>query len=406
MGSPPLFTLILALSALSLRAGDTLLIALTGAFSGGSATQGTSMRDGARLAIQEINAAGGIPVGRHHLRIRVLERDDEGKNERGALIAQELASMAALSGVIGTVNTGVALAGDKYFEHKGITKLVTPCAGSQCMAQWSRAGVRNLSIFRFGVNDGIQSAMAVAELTRRGLTRVALLHDSTNYGVSGRDDLLREIRAQGKVQVVALEKFNMGDRDMTAQLLKARTGGAQAVLVWGQGLEAAIIANGMAKLGLKVPLIGSSALASSNFTETAGRNGNGTLMPETFIEEPINPPVAAFLARFHKAYRVTRIAAPMAAAQGYDCVKIFAAAVQQAQSADTRRIKEALEDLREPVAGVIAIWRHPFSRWNPADPQTQEAFRQDQAVMGMVLDGRIVFSDPADRDRLSRATTP
>ena len=103
---------------------------------------GVSMRDGAKLAIAEINAAGGIQVGQKKLKIEVIERDDEAKNERGALIAQELASMDDLSGVIGTVNTGVVMAGDKHLQEKGITKIITPAAGSASMTQWSKAGVQ------------------------------------------------------------------------------------------------------------------------------------------------------------------------------------------------------------------------------------------------------------------------
>ena len=60
------------------------------------------------------------------MKFEVIERDDEAKNERGALIAQELASTSNLSGVIGTVNTGVCLAGDKHLQEKGITKIITP----------------------------------------------------------------------------------------------------------------------------------------------------------------------------------------------------------------------------------------------------------------------------------------
>jgi branched-chain amino acid transport system substrate-binding protein len=201
---------------------------------------------------------------------------------------------------------------------------------------------------------------------------------------------------------VATEKFNLGDKDMTAQLLHAKAGGAQAVLIWGIGPELAAVANGMAKLGMKVPLVGGWTLSMSNFIDNAGRNGDGTLMPQTFIEEPYSPRAKAFLDAYHQAYGVTRMPSPMSAAEGYDAVLLFAAAVRQAGSTDTRRIKEALEDLREPVPGVIATWRHPYSRWNPADEQSHEAFRTGQTVMGMVKDGRVVFADPADRARLAK----
>ena len=361
------------------------------------------MRDGAKLAISEINAEGGVSIGGKKLKIEIIERDDEAKNDRGALIAQELASMDNLSGVIGSVNTGVVIAGDKHLQEKGITKIITPAAGSASMTQWSKAGVADLSIFRFAAHDGIQSGMVVEEAINRKFTKVAILHDATNYGVSGRDDLLAQIKAQGnKLEVVATEKFNIGDKDMTAQLIKAKSAGAQAILIWGIGPELAAVANGMAKNDLNIPLIGGWTLSMSNYIDNAGKNGNGTLMPQTFIEEAISPRAKSFIDGYHKAYKVERIPSPVSAAQGYDAVYIFAAAAKQAQSTDTRKIKDALEDLKEPVKGVIATWKHPFSKWNPADVQTHEAFRLENVVMGLVKDGRVVFGNDADRQRLAR----
>ena len=402
-----LTTLLAGLFATQAYAADSIKIAITGPFSGGSAPMGSSMRDGAKIAIAEINAAGGIKVGAQMLKFEVLERDDEAKNERGALIAQELASMNDLSGVIGTVNTGVCLAGDKHLQEKGITKIITPAAGSASMTQWSKAKVKDLSIFRLAAHDGIQAAMVVSEAINRKYTKVAMLYDSTNYGVSGRDDMAEQIKKQGNIlQVVTTDKFNIGDKDMTAQLLRAKNGGAQAVLIWGIGPELAAVANGMAKIGLKVPLIGGWTLSMSNFIDNSAKNGNGTLMPQTFIEEPITPKAKNFISAYHKAYNVKRIPSPVSAAQGYDAVFIFAAAVKQAQSIDTKKIKLALEDLKEPVQGVITTWKKPFSTWDPANEESHEAFRRDQVVMGMVQDGHVVFGNDADRKRLiSNATS-
>jgi len=398
-----LTTLLLGLLASPAFAADSIKIAITGPFSGGSAPMGTSMRDGAKLAISEINAAGGISVGSKKMKFEVIERDDEGKNERGALVAQELASMDDLSGVIGTVNTGIALSGDKHLQEKGITKIITPAAGSASMTQWSKAGVKDLSMFRFAADDSIQSAMVVEEAIKQKFTKVAIIHDATNYGVSGRDDLLEQIKKQGnKLTVVATEKFNIGDKDMTAQLLKAQSSGAQAILIWGIGPELAAVSNGMAKIGLKVPLIGGWTLSMSNYIDNAGKNADGTLMPQTFIEDPITPKVKSFIEGYHKAYNVTRIPSPVSAAQGYDAVLIFAAAVKQAGTTDTRKIKEALEDLKEPVKGVIATWKKPFTKWDPANVESHEAFRRADTVMGMVKDGRVVYANKADRDGMTK----
>jgi branched-chain amino acid transport system substrate-binding protein len=399
-----LLSLLAAALALPALAGDTVKIALTGPYSGGSAPMGISTRDGSKLAIAELNAAGGIQVGDRKLKIEFIERDDEAKNERGALIAQELAAMPDLSGVIGSVNTGVVMAGDKHLQEAGITKIICPAAGSKSMTQWATPdGPKQLSIFRFAAHDGIQASMVVEEAIQRGFKKVAIFADATNYGASGRDDMLDQIKKQGnKLEVVTTEKWAIGDKDMTAQLLKAKALGAQAILIWGIGPELAAIANGQAKLGYKVPLIGGWPLSMSNFIDNAGPNGNGALMPQTFIEEPINARAKGFIEAYHRAYGVTRIPSPVSAAQGYDAVLIFAAAVKQAGSTDSRKIRDALETLKEPVEGVIATWRNPYAKWDPADVTTHEAFRREQTVMGMVKDGRVVFANQADRARLAK----
>jgi branched-chain amino acid transport system substrate-binding protein len=238
------------------------------------------------------------------------------------------------------------MAGDRHLQEKGITKIITPAAGSASMTQWV-GKAPDLSVFRFAANDGIQAAMVVEEAVKRKFSKVALLHDATNYGVSGRDDLLREIKKQGdKLQVVATEKFNIGDKDMTA-------------------------------------------------------HGNGALMPQTFIEDPITPKAKSFIEAYHKAYKVTRIPSAVSAAQGYDAVYLFAAAVKQAGSTDTHKIKAALEGLHESVQGVIATWKHPYGKWDTANVETHEAFRREHAVMGMVQDGRVVFAHDSDRKRLA-----
>ncbi len=408
-----LLGLLLCLTATQALAADTIKLALTGPYSGGSAPMGTSARDGSKLAIEEINAAGGIQVGPKRLKIEIIERDDEAKNERGALIAQELAAMSDLSGVIGSVNTGVVMAGDKHLQEKGITKIICPAAGSASMTQWldkpakddkpAVPGPKSLSIFRFAAHDGIQAAMVVEEAINRKLTKVALFADATNYGASGLADMKDQVAKQGnKLTVVTEEKWAIGDKDMTAQLLKAKSLGAQAILIWGIGPELAAVSNGMAKLGLKVPLIGGWPLSMSNYLDNAGANGNGTIMPQTFIEEPITARAKGFIDAYHKAYNVKRIPSPVSAAQGYDAVLLWAAAVKQAGSTDSLKIRDALEDLKDPVDGVIALWKKPYSKWSPTDVTTHEAFRREQTVMGMVQDGRVVFANEADRARLAK----
>jgi len=86
-------------------AADTIKLGVQGPFTGGSSSMGVSMRDGVRLAVDEINKAGGV-MGRQ---LELIERDDEAKNERGVQIAQELIGQK-VTATVGYINTGVALA--------------------------------------------------------------------------------------------------------------------------------------------------------------------------------------------------------------------------------------------------------------------------------------------------------
>ena len=258
-------------------------------------------------------------------------------------------------------------------------------------------------MFRFAANDGVQSDVIIEEAVKRlGLKKVAIIADDTNYGVSGRDDLTKRLTAIAGVSVVASEKFSIGTKDMTAQLLKARSEGAQGVFVVGIGPELAAVANGMTKLGYKVPLLGSWTLSMGNFLDNAGAAGNGAKMPQTFIQEDYTPRAKAFIAAYKAAYKVDRIPSPVSAAQGYDSVKILAAAIEQAGSTNSKDIKDALENLNAPVDGAIARWVKPYSTWDPAKPESHEAFRKDRVVVGEAKDGHVTFAHEEDKQRLEK----
>ncbi len=102
----------LACSMSLAHAADPIKIGVSGPFTGGSSSMGVSMRDGVRLAADEINKAGGV-LGRPQL---LVERDDEAKNERGVQIAQELINKEKVAATVGYINTGVALASQRFYQ--------------------------------------------------------------------------------------------------------------------------------------------------------------------------------------------------------------------------------------------------------------------------------------------------
>jgi branched-chain amino acid transport system substrate-binding protein len=253
-------------------------------------------------------------------------------------------------------------------------------------------------VFRTSAADTIQSALIVKQAVDvMKFTKVAILADSTNYGQLGREDLEKALTAKN-MKPVAVEKFNVKDVDMTAQLLKAKEAGAEAILTYAIGPELAQIANGMEKLGWKVPMIGSWTLSMGNFIDNAGKNGEGALMPQTFIQEPNTPKRKAFIAAYQKAYNPPngRIPSPVSAAQGYDSMYILAAAIKQAGNTDGVKIREALENLNEKIDGVVTTYDHPYTH------DDHEAITINMVVMGKVHEGHVVYANESDKGTVVR----
>ena len=388
----------LTLSAIALAAtttfalaADPIKIGLSGPLTGGSSSMGVSMRDGVKLAVDEINAAGGV-IGR---KIELIERDDEAKNERGVQIAQELINKEKVVATVGFINTGVALAAQRFYQDAKIPVMNNVATGSAITHQFDKDP--DNYIFRNSAHDSIQAPMIVEEaISRRGFKRVAILADSTNYGQLGREDLEKALAAKS-VKAVAIEKFNIKDVDMTAQLLKAKEAGAEAVLTYAIGPELAQIANGMTKLGWKVPMIGSWTLSMANFIDNAGPGGEGARMPQTFIQEPTTPKRQAFIINYLKTFKPkgNRIDSPVSAAQGYDSVYLLAAAIKQANSTEGPKIRAALEDLKAPVDGVVTTYIKPFTKTD------HEAITANIPVFGEVKGARVVYAYQDDAKKAS-----
>ncbi|QWD60475.1 ABC transporter substrate-binding protein [Polynucleobacter sp. MWH-UH35A] len=362
-------------------------LGVSGPFTGGSASMGVSMRDGVRLATKEINAAGGINGNK----IVLVERDDEAKNERGVQIAQELINNEKVVATLGYINTGVALASQRFYQDAKIPVMNNVATGSILTKQFPNAPENY--VFRNAAPDNIQAPLIAKEaVEKRGLKKVAILADSTNYGQLGREDLEKALKGYG-VTPVAVEKFNIGDVDMTSQLLKAKNAGADVILTYAIGPELAQIANGMAKLGWKKPMIGSWTLSMASFIDTAGKNGNGATMPQTYIQTPSTTAKrkafqAAYLAEFKP--KNNNIASPVSAAQGYDSVYLLAAAIKQANSTEGPKIVAALQDLKAPVDGVVITYNKPFSATD------HDAIKMKDVVMGVVENGRVEFLNAED----------
>lgn len=358
---------------------DQIKIGVFGPFTGGSAPMGLSMRNGVQIAIDQINAGGGV-LGK---KIVMVDRDDEAKNERGGQIMQEFIDKENVTAILGPINTGVANASSRYANERKVPMLINVSAGAKVNELF--AEFPDNYVFHFVANDDVQADMIVAEaLDVSKYKKPALLCDDTNYGQNGREKMEAVLAKKG-VKAVYVGKFKIKDTDMTAQLQQAKAAGADVVLAYGIGPELAAVSNSMERIGYKVPMIASWTAAMSNYVNNASKNGNGTLMPQTFIEESPKTEVGKkFVADYRAKYNEKPIASAVSAAQGYDTMMLLKLAIEQAGAVDKAKIKAALEDLNANFEGVTGNYTKPFSKTD------HEGIKSANVQMGLVKDGAVV----------------
>lgn len=363
---------------------SSVRIGLIAPLSGPSSDFGRPVLDGAQMAIEEINAAGGY-LGRP---LELVVHDDKGQPDAGRTASQGMLASGVLAAV-GFCNTGVALKSIDLFQQARVP-LIVPCsAGAPVMKQFPTP---ESYIFRNAPSDAIQAPFVVADLVRRGWTRVAIFADKTPYGEGGLRDVQAALNAH-QLKAVHVERFDLGVKDLTAGLQRARQAGANVIFSYTVGPENAVIALGRQSLNWDVPQVGGWALSFPFFIAGGGPATEGALMAQSFIAEPSNERRAAFLASYARRHRGPP-AVPMAAAQAYDAVYLLTYAIFAVRSKlDGPAIKHALENLPRTYYGVVATYDRPFA------PDDKEALTTNMLVMGQVRRGRVTFAYPEDARR-------
>lgn len=362
-------------------------IGVSGPFSGGSSPMGESMRNGIRLAVEEINNIGGIN-GR---KFELIERDDEANNDIGAKIAEDLTRQKVVA-TVGIVNTGVGLASIEAYQKAKIPLLIAVSTGTALTRKYAPPAAQENYIFRISPTLDLEAKVVAADLSRKGLRSVAILADTTAYGEAGLKAFKEQCAAAG-LDVASEERFKVGDQDMSAQVRRAKGSSAQALVVWGIGPELAAIARNKDALGWKAPMLGSWTFSMRNFIDMSGKAGEGALMPQTFIQDMGSSSKNSFLLAYKRAFKTDRIPSPMSAAQGYDGMHLLYLAIRQANSTDGAKIKEALENLKSRYQGVITSYHKPFSR------EDHDAITQNMLLMGVVSSGRVDYAYADDQKR-------
>jgi branched-chain amino acid transport system substrate-binding protein len=386
-----LLALIVCTSLPTFAEEPPIKIAVIGPITGESSEEmGQSIRGGARVFLSDINQFGGV-LGR---RVELVERDDEAKPEVGVKIAQEVIGSEKVVAAVGYSNTGVALASAKIFQDAKIPLIVTGATGSAITKKFMPPAYPVGYIFRTAAsNDLIPIVIANDLVDRRKIYKIALLHDDAPYGLDSRQRMLDELKRR-QLSPVVVESIKIGEKDITAQLTRARDAGAEAIVVYCLSTEAAMVAKSAARLKLKLPLVGPWGLSLQSFIDGAGESGEGARTAVTYIESEMSSISTQFSLAYRKINKVNRIPSAVAAAQTYDALRLITLAIYQARSTDGDKIREALENLQTTTTStVVSRYQHPFSATD------HESVTVNMIVMGEVRKGQVVYAYKEDASR-------
>jgi branched-chain amino acid transport system substrate-binding protein len=318
-----------------------------------SAQSGKAGVIGIQAAIEDINAAGGV-LGR---KLSLVVRDDQSQPPKSIQNMSDLIDNEKVVAVFGPTNSGNALAWKHIPNQKKIVSMGMIGSGT-AITQPASPGAENY-MFRVSMVDREQVAGLVAYVKKSGATKIGLMGETTGYGQGGLKDLEEISKIQG-LTPLAIEKFGVADTDMTSQLNKMKSAGVDTILVWAQGTPNGQLLRSMEKINYFPTLLTSWASDNITFFDAAGKALAGKPL---FMRTMVNPTTPAQKKLYDRT--VAQLAAPSAfpfVIHGYDAVQLMVAAIKQAGTTDGPKVREALENLSAPVAGVMKTYSKPFSK--------------------------------------------
>ncbi|HNQ04682.1 MAG TPA: branched-chain amino acid ABC transporter substrate-binding protein [Thiobacillaceae bacterium] len=291
---------------------------------------GKDNENGARLAVDEINAKGLVLAGKP-VRLELLAEDDQAEPKTATIVADKLLD-AGVVAVIGHLNSGTTIPASKRYHDAGIPQ-ISPSATA---VAYTAQGFANA--FRVMANDA-QQGQALGRFAVHGLgaKKVAIIDDRTAYGQGLADEFERAVRAAG-VEVVAREFTSDKATDFAAILTNIKGKGAQLVFFGGMDPQGGPMARQMKRLGLNATLVGGDGMQTINFLKLAGADAEGVVASSPGLPLEAMPGGKAFKAKFEARYGPIQVYAPYA----YDAVYVLVEAMKRANSAAPAKVVAAL----------------------------------------------------------------
>ena len=360
---------------------EPVKIGLSAAVSGGSAASGEAIKRGLQIAIDEINAKGGVLGGR---KLELVVRDDEGNPQKGVTIARELVEREKVVAVFGGLHTTVALAQVPVWH-----ELKTPYMGAWAAGtNITRNGQSPNYVFRVSANDDyVDRFLSRYAMETMKKSKPGLLLENTPWGQSNETGLTKWFGEKG-VKAVGVERFNWGDPDMSPQLLRLKSAGADHIVLVANAPEGAQVLRSKAKLGWDTAMISHWGISGGRFAELTGDLSEGVTFLQTYTffgkQNERGQYVLKMLREKHGIKEPGDVIAPVGTANAYDGLHLLALAIEQAGATDGSKVRDALESLKSEYKGLIKSYRRPFS------PEQHDALTDEDYVMVVWKGGKIV----------------
>lgn len=326
-------------------AGDTVKIGFLGALTGDVAMLGAPTLVGMKMAAEDINAAGGV----NGKKIEIVETDDRGDKQEGALVTQKMISRDNVVAIVGDPTTG-------------ITKVAAPIAQRAQVVLLS-AGSTGTGVVEIGdyiYRDTLLDSVAIPVLLdyfakNLKFRKVAMItSDNNDYSVS-MSQLFRNSAKGAGIEIAADEKIKDGDKDFSAQMTNIKAIKPDILFFSGYYTEGALLMKEARKQGIKAGMFGGDGLFSPVFIKLGGEAVEGSMSYVGFSPEQASPVTAKFIDAF-KA-RNNGALPGLFETQGYDAVKLLAFAMTTSRSTDPKVFKDAIAKTKnfEGVSGTITI---------------------------------------------------
>ncbi len=319
--------------------GAVVKIGFIGPLTGDYANYGTLCRQAVEMAIDEINAKGGV----NGASIKLFAEDSEGDSQKALAAMEKLSSSDKVCAIIGPVLTGETFSVAERAQAEGIV-IITPSA--------SHKDITNVGdyIFRTTPSDGLQGEVAGKYWSQvLGYTKLAVLYAKNDYS-QGLYESMSEAFTQDGGQIVAAETFMVGDKDFKTQLTKLKNTDAQAIYLPDYTAEMAQILEQAAQLGIDKPFLSGDGFLSEEIYSLAGQYTNGVVYTASARVEESNKNK-----EFKDAYTARWGIGPDSfATNAYDATYILVSVIEKVGT-DRKAIKTGMEQVKdfEGVNGII-----------------------------------------------------